>query len=213
MELWDLLYILSINNPQVLGDDNSIWRDSRDSGIFDIISSRLDVSDLVQKWTYWRNPLPMDLDSKTEVFYLIRLKLELEYTEYHAENADFDRLDSGVIDDLTRLNLQDVNPFTQRVIKRSRNRLEEQGKLVKIEMVPHGDDRPITCTHSMEQALELASEFAKAMNQRVQASGFIKTLLQRRIGSSLSAGLKTLRAKKCVGLEVTGARRDLHEDV
>jgi hypothetical protein len=45
----------------------------------------------------------------------------------------------------------------------------------------------------MEQAFELAEDFAKALYQRIKAGGFIKTLLQRRIGSSLAAGLKTTR--------------------
>jgi len=58
-------------------------------------------------------------------------------------------------------------------------------------MVPHGDGQPILCSHGMAQAFELAEEFAKALHQRVKAGGFIKTLLQRRVGSSLTAGLKT----------------------
>jgi hypothetical protein len=95
--------------------------------------------------------------------------------------------------------LREVNPFTQRVIKRSRDRLEDEGKLVKIEMVPFGDGQPILCSHSMEQAFELAADFARALNQRVKASGFIKTLLQRWVGSSLVAGLKTTRKMLAAG--------------
>lgn len=95
--------------------------------------------------------------------------------------------------DLEFMELREVTPFTQRVIKRSRERLEEEGKLVRIEMSPFGDGQPILCSHSMEQTFELAADFAKALNQRVKASGFIKTLLQRRVGSSLEAGLRTTR--------------------
>jgi hypothetical protein len=85
------------------------------------------------------------------------------------------------------MTLREVNSFTQWVVKRTRERLEEEGKLVKIE------SQPILCSHSMEQAFELAEDFAKALHQRVKAGGFIKTLLQRRVGSSLEAGLKTTR--------------------
>ena len=103
---------------------------------------------------------------------------------------------SGSVDDARKFDLEflplrEVNPFTQWVVKRSRDRLEAEGKLVKIEMVPHGDGQPILCSHSMEQAFELAEDFAKALHHRVKAGGFIKTLLQRRVGSSLVAGLKT----------------------
>jgi Helicase conserved C-terminal domain len=90
------------------------------------------------------------------------------------------------------------------VIKRSRDRLEAEGKLVKIEMVPFGDGQPILASHAMEQAFELAELFAQTLHQRAKAAGFIKTLLQRRVGSSLEAGLKTTRKML--------AERDLDED-
>lgn len=193
MELWDLLYILSVNNPQVLGGPTSPWRSTDSPRIFDIVAGRTDVTDRYEKWQYWRNPLPAPLDAKTEVFDWVRHDLGLALPDDQATNADLDRLDSSRTFDLDFLELREVNPFTQRVIRRSRDRLEDEGKLVKIEMVPFGDGQPILCSHSMEQAFELASDFAKALNQRVKASGFIKTLLQRRVGSSLVAGLKTTR--------------------
>ena len=71
--------------------------------------------------------------------------------------------------------------------------MEAEGKLVKIEMVPFGDGQPILASHAMEQAFELAEVFAQTLHQRAKAAGFIKTLLQRRVGSSLEAGLKTTR--------------------
>lgn len=204
MELWDLLNILSVNNPQVLGNANSLWRRITDAAIFDIISGRSDVDDLYDKWQYWRNPIPSNLDPATEVFDWVRHELDLRKTDDIATNADFDRLDDSTRFDLEHLELRQVNPFTQRVIKRSRDRLEEEGKLIKIEMVSFGDDRPIVCSHSMEQALELAALFARKLHKRVKASGFIKTLLQRRVGSSLAAGLKT--AERMLN------RRELAED-
>lgn len=193
MELWDLLYILSVNNPQVLGSPNSLWRLSDGPEIFDIVAGRSKIAELYKKWQYWRDPLPATLDAKTEMFDWVRQDLELEQTEHHATNADMDRLDPSRIFDLDFLDLREVNPFTQWIVKRSRERLEEEGKLVQIEMVPFGDGQPILCSHSMEQAFELAADFAKALHRRVKASGFIKTLLQRRVGSSLAAGLKTTR--------------------
>ena len=54
-----------------------------------------------------------------------------------------------------------------------------------------GDDRPVVSTHSVRQALELAEEFSRELHKRHPASGFIKTLLQRRVGSSVLAGLNT----------------------
>jgi len=204
MELWDLLNILSVNNPQVLGDPTSFWRRTSDSTIFDIIAGRADVDDLYQKWQYWRNPLPAALDLSTDIFQWVRQDLGLEATDDIATSADFDRLEDTTHSELDYIDLREINPFTQWVIKRTRDRLEAEGKLVKIEMVSFGDDRPIVCSHGMEQALELAEDFAKALHKRVKASGFIKTLLQRRVGSSLIAGLKT--AERML------AGRDFQED-
>lgn len=204
MELWDLLFILSVNNPQILGNPNSLWRRIGDPTIFDIISGGSSVDALYEKWQYWRNPLPASLDAETDFFQWIRHDLDLTDTDDMATSADLDKIEPANRADLEYLDLRQVNPFTQRVIKRSRERLEKEGKLVKIEMVSFGDDQPIICSHSMEQALDLATEFARMLHKRVKASGFIKTLLQRRVGSSLIAGLKT--TARMLG------HRDLAED-
>jgi superfamily II DNA or RNA helicase len=201
MELWDLLNILSVNNPQVLGSPNGLWRKADGPEIFDIVAGRTAVSELYSKWQYWRNPLPAPLDVKTEVFDWVRTDLDLKLTDDFATPADIDRMDDARRMDLEFIELRDVNPFTQRVIKRSRDRLEAEGKLVKIEMVPFGDGQPILASHSMEQAFELAEQFAQTLHQRAKAAGFIKTLLQRRVGSSLYAGLKTTR-KMLAGREL-----------
>jgi hypothetical protein len=191
MELWDLLYILSVNNPQVLGGPNSLWRKVDGPEVFDIVAGRSEIDGFYEKWQYWRDPLPSPLDAKAEVFDWVRHDIGLTTTDCQASSADQDRVDDARKFDLDFLPLREVNPFTQWVVKRSRERLEAEGKLVKIEMVPYGDGQPILCSHSMGQAFELAEDFAKALHHRVKAGGFIKTLLQRRVGSSLVAGLKT----------------------
>jgi superfamily II DNA or RNA helicase len=191
MELWDLLSILSVKNAQVLGGPNSLWRKTDDPKIFDIVAGRTTIEHIYDKWQYWRNPLPAPLDSQTEVFDWVRSDLDLKPTDDLATPADLDRLDDARQTNLDFLDLRNVNPFTQRVIKRSRQRLEEEGKLVKIEMVAFGDGQPILASHAMEQAFELAELFAQTLHKRAKAAGFIKTLLQRRVGSSLEAGLKT----------------------
>jgi superfamily II DNA or RNA helicase len=193
MELWDLLSILSVNNPQVMGTETSLWRKADEPEIFDIIAGRKELNRIYEKWQYWRNPLPSPLDVETEAFDWIRGDLGLEITEMYATNADLDRIDPSRFFDLDFKSPREVNPFTQWVVKRSRERLEAEGKLVSIEMVAYGDGQPILCSHSMEQAFDLAEDFAKGLHQRIKAGGFIKTLLQRRVGSSLMAGLKTTR--------------------
>jgi hypothetical protein len=189
VELWDLMNVLSVNNAQVLGGAFSRWRDASQPLIFDILAGRSEVESAYDKWEYWKDPLPRETNN--DVFRLIRSTLGLSETDETANNADFDRIDPLDQEDLTRISLRNLNPFTIRIIKRSRERLEEEGKLVRIEMVAVGDDRPVVSTHSVREALELAEEFSRELHKRNPASGFIKTLLQRRVGSSVQAGLNT----------------------
>lgn len=189
VELWDLLNVLSVNNAHVLGTEFGRWRDATQPAIFDILSGQVSIEGTYDKWVYLNNPLPRE--ENNEVFRHVRNTLGLSETEENATNADFDRIDPLDQDDLARVSLRDLNPFTVRVIKRSRERLEEQGKLVRIEMVAVGDERPVVSTHSVRQALELSEEFSRELHKHTKASGFIKTLLQRRVGSSVLAGFNT----------------------
>ncbi len=189
VELWDLLNVLAVNNDQVLGSAFGRWSRSDSPQIFDLLAGRKSVEDVVEKWTYWKDPLPRAAQS--DVFRLIRSTLNIGETKDNATDADFDRIDPLDQEDLERLEIRDINPFTIRVIKRSRERLEEDGKLVRIELVPIDDDKPVIATHSIQQALGLAEQFAKELHKKNTAGGFIKTLLQRRVGSSVIAGWKT----------------------
>lgn len=189
VELWDLLNVLGVNNAHVLGTEFGRWRDATQPIIFDVLSGQVSIEGTYDKWVYLSNPLLRQ--ENQEVFRHVRNTLGLSDTDESATNADFDRIDQLDRDDLERINLRELNPFTVRVIKRSRERLEEQGKLVRIEMVAVGDERPVVSTHSVRQALELAEDFSRELHKRNPASGFIKTLLQRRVGSSVLAGFNT----------------------
>lgn len=209
VELWDLLYILSTNNPQILGSDYSYWRDATSPRLFDIVTGTQQISDENEKWNYLRDPLP---GPEQEPFDWIRQTLDLKGTDDYAPGAALDEIDPADRQELFFIDLRQVNPFTRWVIKRSRETLENDGKLVKIEMVPFGDDQPVVSTHSMQQAFELAENFAQSLHKRTRSSGFIKTLLQRRIGSSLQAGLKT--ATRMLNHEVPdSSEEDMEEDM
>ena len=189
IELWDLLNVLAVGNPQVLGSELSRWRDVSRPLIFDLLAGRVEIEGGYAQWEFWKDPLPTERDN--DVFRHIRNAVGLSGLGDSATNADYDAIDPLDQDDLSRLSLRELNPFTVRVIKRSRERLESEGKLVRIEMVPVGDERPVISTHSVRQALELAETFSVLLQKRMPAGGFIKTLLQRRVGSSVLAGLNT----------------------
>ena len=189
VELWDLLNVLAVDNDQVLGSAYGRWSRAEEPLTFDLLAGRESIDGAFDKWTYFKDPLPRI--EQHEVFGQVRGTLDLCDTDDRATDADFEALDPLDQEDLERLEVREINPFTTRVIKRSRERLERDGKLVPIELVAVDDERPVVATHAIEQALDLAEELATALNERTTASGFIKTLLQRRVGSSVIAGWKT----------------------
>ncbi|MCO8122598.1 SNF2-related protein [Stieleria sp. TO1_6] len=191
IELWDLLNVLAVNNDQVLGTAYGRWShcDAAAKTNFEILAGRESVDDAVEKWSYWKDPLPRERHH--DVFRMVRATLNVAETSDVAVNADIDRIDPLDREELDWIDVRELNPFTMRVIKRSRDRLEKDGKLVRIELIPVDDDQPVTATHSIREALDLAERFAKELHKKNTAGGFIKTLLQRRVGSSVIAGLKT----------------------
>jgi hypothetical protein len=56
----------------------------------------------------------------------------------------------------------------------------------------YGEKDPIPLSGYLMDAYSTAEEFCRMLNQRVRSAGFFKTLLLRRIGSSMRAGLLTV---------------------
>ena len=95
---------------------------------------------------------------------------------------------------------QKHNPFIRHVVRRERIYLENEidpatneSYLQKINVELHGEseEESLILTGYMKEAYELAEEFCKLLAQRVKSAGFFKTLLLKRIGSSLEAGKLT----------------------
>lgn len=91
MELWDLLAVLSVGNPQVLGTELARWREASSPDMFEILIGRVRPDGAYAKWEWWKDPLPREEDR--DVFRLIRSTLGMSATADTATNADFDRID------------------------------------------------------------------------------------------------------------------------
>lgn len=87
-------------------------------------------------------------------------------------------------------------PFVRRFVRRSRDALERIGKaaggLDRIEVDLRGESTALEAPPEMEEAFGKADEFAKSFGS--SGSGFVKTLLKRRLGSSRRAGIMTADA-------------------
>ncbi len=213
IELWDLLNVLSVNNEQILGDATSMWRQPSQE-LIDVITGQTQMEEESRKWQWVRNPLPDPELPGSEDANSMRAHLRLPTDQAVADEAAFARLDGFQKADIVNHSLKDTNPFTQWVIKRSRDELEQRGLLPKIELEPF-HDTPIRSTSEMVRAFGLAEDFSRAMNARLKesgraAGGFIKTIIQRRVGSSLAAGLST--ARRMPDNRGLGAEEDPNED-
>ncbi len=96
--------------------------------------------------------------------------------------------------------IKHYNPYIRHIIRRERKSLETTINpqtnlpyLKPIEVKLYGEDKTegIELSTHLFDAYNLAEEFSAMLNQRIKSSGFIKTMLLRRVCSSMYAGLTT----------------------
>jgi len=110
------------------------------------------------------------------------------------------------------------HPFIRRIVRRTREQLENQIdpethepllQKISVRLLGEGDKDAIRLPPYLREAYELAEEFCEKLGQRMKAAGFLKTLLLRRVGSSIHAGLRT--AEKLLA-EWEDIEEDIDED-
>ncbi|MBI9031446.1 DEAD/DEAH box helicase family protein [bacterium] len=203
IELWDLLNILSQKNDSVLGSPSSCWRrNSKISESFELIkgnnNSEIDERD---SWEWMRNPLPPPEEHPN--FSSLRTNMNIGKDVFVC-NELFDSLKPPLISRVNALLsynfFQNFNPLIRHVVRRERIYLENETDpttgepyLQKIIVELHGENENETLelTGYMKDAYEYAEKFCQLLGQRVKSAGFLKTLLLKRIGSSLEAGRRT----------------------
>ncbi|WP_448216242.1 hypothetical protein [Endozoicomonas sp. 2B-B] len=124
--------------------------------------------------------------------------------DYVADAASFNQLRGPDKTKLRRV-LPDYgrqhNPFIRQIIRRTRDYLEatidpETGepclRPVKVQLFGEGEKDSISLPLYFQKAYEKAEEFSEALSKRAKGAGFFKTLLLRRIGSTLYAGQRTM---------------------
>ncbi len=200
IEAWDLLHVLAIANEQVLGNDWSEWRKPQAS--LPIVLGDEDLPDaLSSAWIWIRNPLPGADEGNS--FRWLRSRLHMEPCEHIAPGSGLDDLRRA---DLTRLRSmadhygRKHNPFIRHIVRRTRNFLESTIdpkthepylKPVLVRLFGEGDADAIALPPYLNDAYEAAEEFCRLVGQRARGAGFLKTLLLRRMGSSIYAGRRT----------------------
>jgi superfamily II DNA or RNA helicase len=191
IELWDLLAALNQGAPQVLGNpfEGSEW--TGDASIRFLTRQRPWPLNDTARWGLFRNPLPPACEHR--LFQNIRDDARIAATTVIGPlRQEF----SGLA--------ERHNPIVRRVVRRTRQMLEEQNLIKRIGVITHprgGDDLPqalfdgegLVMGMAFTAAYEAAETFCHLYAARCPGAGFLKTILLRRIGSSARAGLETAR--------------------
>ncbi|PFZ62907.1 phospholipase D-like domain-containing anti-phage protein [Bacillus wiedmannii] len=206
IELWDLMNVLSQKNDSVLGNGFSMWRKREQiPRSLKLITGEEQMEFFnPENWEWIRNPFPPSFENEP-TFGLLRRRLGLKEDDFVIQKSHFDlqKPEQSIIGRiLDNKFYQQNNPYIRHVIRRERSYLEEtinpetgEPYLKKIEVVLHGesDEDALVLSSYLKQAYRYAEEFCNLIGKRSKSSGFLKTLLLKRIGSSIEAGLNTGR--------------------
>lgn len=202
IEAFDLLTILNKGSEHVIGDELSIWK--RDKAYtLELIQGKQHVPmDVNEIWDWVRNPLP-PANEKAQLFGLIRRRLQKNPTDAIATGPEFNHLNPA---DKRRLQskaesiFSEHNPFIRHIVRRERKFLEEKIdpktnepflKPVRVQLHGEANHEAITLPGYLRDAYQSAEEFCDELGERMRAAGFMRTMLLRRMGSSIQAGKNT----------------------
>ncbi len=205
VEAWDLLDILSHGNDGVLGGGTRTSPWFRANQCLEIANGERTVpTEAREGWEYVRDPLP----GRTEGtgFDSIRRNLNAEDRQWQFKPEVIDRLSPAI----RRVQLQNnvlpnfgeqFNPLLRCIVRRTRGYLESTinpatGSYllpkVSVRLFGEDDSNSVGLGGYLREAYLEAEEFCRLLQQRVKGAGFFKTLLLRRIGSSMEAGRRTV---------------------
>ncbi len=221
IEAWDLLSVLAQGNDAVLGNEWSLWRRAPKDAL-KLLTGQTELGDdLGDIWRWVRNPLPPAEEGRD--FALLRTALGLDEQTAVARGDLLDRLDEPERNRLQRLSRsfgRAHNPFIRRIVRRTRDYLEnandsETGEpylaRVAVELFGERDEDAIALPPYLRDAYETAEQFCESLAARAPGGGFVRTLLLRRVGSTIHAGLMT--ARKLLGEWADIEELDDQEDV
>jgi hypothetical protein len=206
VEAWDLLHTLSFGNDGVLGGRTltSPWYQA--SHCLEIATGdvAVPVDDLRDGWDYLRDPLPSRAEDAA--FDRVRRGLDAADAQWQFKPETLDRLSPAI----QRVQIQNrllpqygerFNPLLRCIVRRTRAYLEATvnpatGEYflpkVTVKLFGEDDEGALVLGSYLRDAYEEAENFSQLLQQRVRGAGFFKTLLLRRLGSSMEAGRRTI---------------------
>ncbi len=205
LEAWDLLHVLSQGNPAVLGGDTHTspwWRAEECLSVS--MNERGLPQDPRDAWSYVRDPLPPSIEDP--ILKKIRERLNLPDTIWRALPESYQELpvawrrNSIEPEWLPQYGVTH-NPMLRCIVRRTRSYLEstinpntKEPYLppVAVRLFGEGATDSLVLGTYLSEAYHEAEKFCELLAGRVTSAGFFKTLLLRRLGSSIEAGKNTL---------------------
>ena len=200
IEAWDLMDALAKGSDAVLGGYGSHWRRPRHA-LELLLGEAQPPTAEIDLWAWMRNPLPPA--SEGPDYSALRRSLGMSDQDSLASGSSFDRLrppDRARIRRVFSRFIEQSNPFIRHIVLRTREYLEttldpETGepflKPVRVRLHGERDEDAIALPPFLEDAYRHAETFCRLLAQRANA-GFFRTLLLRRVGSTMEAGRKTV---------------------
>jgi hypothetical protein len=213
VEAWDLLHTLSHGNDGVLGGwtQTSPWFQPSQCLEVAIGAVTIPTADIYAGWEYLRDPLPSRHEDPA--FDRLRRSLDAPDTRWQFNPESLEKLSKAI----QRVQLQNgllphygekFNPLLRCIVRRTRSYLEATinpatGSYflpkVAVKLFGEKDEDALVLGGYLREAYEEAEVFSRLLQQRVRGAGFFKTLLLRRLGSSMEAGRRTV--SKLLGQE------------
>jgi hypothetical protein len=206
VEAWDLLSLLAEGSDSVLGHRE--WRNSRwwqASRCLAASTGEMQIPDSPpDAWEWVRDPLPAA--DEDPVFMLIRNRLEMDPTDWVKYARDYADIPvpvrrTRIEPDLFPTFFERHNPLLRCIVRRTRQYLEDEINPVTrepwlprvgVQLYGESTASAVVMTPLLADAYREAEAFCKLLAGRVRSAGFFKTLLLRRLGSSIQAGRVTV---------------------
>ncbi|HEY9767261.1 MAG TPA: hypothetical protein V6C71_01990 [Coleofasciculaceae cyanobacterium] len=153
-------------------------------------------------WNWLRNPFPPESEHRS--FRAIRKSLGMKDSDFVIQGGDIDKLKRPELTKLQKV-LNDYgrqyNPFIRHIVRRTHayleNTIDETTgepylKPVNVRLFGEDNHESLELPFYCREAYQHAEEFCELLGRRIRSAGLYKTLLLRRIGSTMLAGQKTI---------------------
>jgi hypothetical protein len=219
IEAFDLLEILNTGSERVLGSRFDHWITEPRVGLDYILGRHTPPESLPEAWEWIRDPLPPGDEGRD--FQVLRSELGLGDDKTWAKAADLDRLrplTKQRLRDVTRVFFRRHHPYIRHIVRRTREYLEEHLdpetnepylKPVRVRLFGERPEEAVPLPGFLQDAYEAAEKFCDLLGMRPGLnSGILKTILLRRVGSTIKAGRETARTLLGEGTELGDAEAD-----